>query len=156
MPVLGSESQATTSRLEEPSHLNLRTMKFTQLNHVAIHVSDVAKSSAFYRDVLQLQEIPRPAFPFPGAWFLLGTDQELHLIGNRSEPVASHHRGNHYALMVDDMDAWEAFFQQHQVPYLPRRTRPDGAFQIYVTDPDGHVIELCTPPPASSPSGSGP
>jgi catechol 2,3-dioxygenase-like lactoylglutathione lyase family enzyme len=25
--------------------------------------------------------------------------------------------------------------------------RPDGAWQIYVRDPDGHVIELFTPPP---------
>jgi hypothetical protein len=49
--------------------------------------------------------------------------------------------------MIDDMDAWEAFFSETGVDYLPRRTRPDGAFQIYVTDPDGYFIELCTPVP---------
>ncbi len=121
-------------------------MHFTELNHVAIHVADVEASCQFYEDVLQLQSIPRPAFNFPGAWFQLGEQQELHLIGGRTDETNGHHRGNHYALMVDDIDAWEQHFQDNDIPYLPRRTRPDGAFQIYVTDPDGHVIELCTPP----------
>jgi lactoylglutathione lyase len=121
-------------------------MKTTQLNHVAIHVADLARSVEFYADVLKLEPIPRPAFPFPGAWFRLGTDQELHLIGERTREVVSHNRGNHYALMVDDMDAWERYFQERQVHYVPRRIRPDGAYQLYVIDPDGHYIELCTPP----------
>lgn len=120
-------------------------MKMTQLNHVALHVADLERSVRFYADVLQLEPMPRPAFPFPGAWFRLGADQELHLIGERTREVISHNRGNHYALMVDDMDAWERYFQERNIPYVPRRIRPDGAFQIYVIDPDGHYIELCTP-----------
>jgi len=96
--------------------------------------------------VLKLEPIPRPAFAFPGAWFRLGNDQELHLIGERTREVVSHNRGNHYALMVDDMDAWERHFQAIQIPYVPRRIRPDGAYQLYVVDPDGHYVELCTPP----------
>lgn len=124
-------------------------MTHLELNHVAIHVQDVEASCAFYEKVLRLQRIKRPAFNFPGAWFRLGAHQELHLIGERTEPVQSHSRGNHYALMIDDMDAWEAYFKENQIEYLPRRTRPDGAFQIYVTDPDGHAIELCTAIPES-------
>lgn len=123
-------------------------MRQLQLNHVALHVADVPASERFYRDVLQLQAIPRPAFTFPGAWFRLGVDQELHLIGDRQQPVHSHNRGNHYALMVDDIDAWERHFQTIGVPSR-RQKRPDGAHQVYVTDPDGHVIELCTAPPAA-------
>ncbi len=121
-------------------------MKITQLDHVAIHVHDVQRSCEFYEKVLRLKAIPRPAFDFPGAWFQLGETQELHLIGERTASVVSASRGNHYALMVDDMDTWEQYFQQHGIAYEPRRTRPDGAYQIYVTDPDGHAIELCTPP----------
>ena len=119
-------------------------MKILQLNHIALHVADVERSTEFYRDVLGLEIIPRPAFNFPGAWFRLGEDQELHLIGGRDAATQSHHRGNHWALMIDDMDAWEADFQARGIAYLPRRTRPDGAFQIYLVDPDGHYIELCT------------
>ena len=46
--------------------------------------------------------------------------------------------------MIDDMDAWEQDLQARGIPYLPRRTRPDGALQIYLVDPDGHYLELCT------------
>ena len=121
-------------------------MRIAQLNHVAIHVADVERSVAFYRDVLRLQPIPRPAFKFPGAWFRLGADQELHIIGERNEPVVSHNRGNHYALMVDDLSAWEHHLTERGANFVPRRTRPDGALQIFVIDPDGHYVELCTPP----------
>lgn len=126
-------------------------MKTTQLNHVALQVRDVEKSCAFYGEIMQLQPIPRPAFDFPGAWFLLGADQELHLIGERADPVVgAASRGDHWALMIDDMDEWEAYFQEKHVEYTPRRTRPDGAYQIYVFDPDGHCLELCTVPGVAS------
>jgi catechol 2,3-dioxygenase-like lactoylglutathione lyase family enzyme len=121
-------------------------MKTLQLNHVAIHISDVARSVTFYRDVLRLTPIPRPAFSFPGAWFQLGVDQELHLIGDPQYPAVAQHRANHYALLIDDVDAWEAHLRSQSVPHQPRRIRPDGAYQIFLTDPDGHFIELCTPP----------
>lgn len=118
-------------------------MQISQLNHVALHVADVERSVQFYRDVLLLAPIPRPAFPFPGAWFRLGTDQELHLIGERQQDVVSHNRGNHFALQVDDLDAWETHLTSRGVSYLPRRLRPDGAEQLFVIDPDGHYVELC-------------
>ncbi|HXT40840.1 MAG TPA: VOC family protein [Candidatus Angelobacter sp.] len=120
-------------------------MKIRELNHVAIHVGDVEKSCRFYRDVLRLESMPRPAFTFPGAWFRLGSNQELHLLGDRAEPVFSHHRGNHFALQVDDLDAWERHFKSLGVEHQPRKTRPDGASQLFLRDPDGHVIELFTP-----------
>ena len=130
-------------------------MTHYELNHVAIHVQDVEKSCEFYRSALQLEPMPRPAFTFPGAWFRLGTVQELHLIGNRSEPVYAGNRSNHFALRVDDLTPWEQHFQSLGIAFLPRRTRPDGALQMYVKDPDGHVIELYKAPPASEP-GSNP
>ena len=79
----------------------------------------------------------------------LGTAQELHLIGERDQPVHSHPKSNHFALLIDDMDAWEAHLKALGEEYYERRMRPDGAFQIYVTDPDGHSIELCTAAPAT-------
>jgi catechol 2,3-dioxygenase-like lactoylglutathione lyase family enzyme len=127
-------------------------MHIAQLNHVALHVADVDRSVAFYRDVLRLESIPRPAFTFPGAWLRLGADQELHLIGGRTREVVSHNRGNHFALLIDDLDAWEQHLASSKADFVPRRRRPDGAWQIYVIDPDGHYVELCTPPepPAAS------
>ena len=93
-----------------------------------------------------MQPIPRPTFSFPGAWFRLGEDQELHLIGDRDSPVFSHNRGNHFALAVDDIEAWDRHLRSVGAVHFPPRPRPDGAMQIFLRDPDGHVIELCSLP----------
>ena len=122
-------------------------MKHTHLNHVALHVEDVERSVAFYRNVLGLEEIPRPAFDFPGAWLRLGDDQELHLIAGRQQEPQVRSGANHFALMVEDMDVAEKVLEERGAEVSARRTRPDGAFQIYLEDPDGHTIEICTPVP---------
>ena len=53
----------------------------TELNHIAIFVSDLERSSKFYSEIIGLKKIPRPAFDFPGEWFKIGAVQQLHLIG---------------------------------------------------------------------------
>jgi lactoylglutathione lyase len=116
------------------------------LQHMALHVTEVEKSVRFYQQALQLEALPRPAFDFPGAWFRLGTNQELHLIGNRQQPVYSHSRGTHFALEVHDLEKLEAHLQTLNIPYRPKKQRTDGAWQIFLTDPDGHWIECCQLP----------
>lgn len=117
-------------------------MIIRELDHVALHVADVDVSRRFYREALLLEEMQRPAFDFPGAWFRLGPRHELHLIGDRSEPVQSGYRGTHVAVAVDDLDAWEKHLDQVGVNRMQRRTRPDGLLQTFLEDPDGHWIEL--------------
>ena len=80
-------------------------MKILELNHIALHVADLERSVAFYREVLRLVPIPRPAFDFPGAWFQLGAVQELHLIGGRGggNPLPNPER--HRDPLVDRRDA---------------------------------------------------
>ena len=121
-------------------------MKVQELNHVAIHVGDIEASCQFYKMVLRLEPIPRPGFSFPGAWFRLGQVQELHLIGDRTESVHSHNRGNHFALRVDDLDQWEKHLSAVNANFQKRKMRPDGAWQVFLRDPDGHVVELFTGP----------
>lgn len=116
------------------------------LNHVAIHVSDVARSVEFYSRVLKLEPLARPAFSFPGAWFSLGPNQELHLIGDAQYPSQTPHRGNHFALLIEDANAWLAHLHAYGLANTRIKTRPDGALQIFLADPDGHFIELCTCP----------
>ena len=93
-----------------------------ELNHVAIHVADVERSCAFYRRVLKLEKMPRPAFDYPGAWFRLGAFQELHLLG-RPGPVPPTNGNNHFALRVDDLAAWEKHLQQVGAEHRPQQTR---------------------------------
>lgn len=122
-------------------------MTIQELNHVAIYVTDVERSSEFYRRVLKLEPIPRPAFSFPGAWFRLGSNQELHLIANLRSPFFPSHENNHFALRVDDLAHWERHLKEVCADFAHRKPRPDGAIQVFLRDPDGHVIELFTPPP---------
>ena len=58
----------------------LYMLEFETLHHVAVSVSDLARARQFYSGVLGLEEIARPAFPFDGAWYRVGTGHELHLI----------------------------------------------------------------------------
>ena len=120
-------------------------MKIENLNHVALYVTDINQSCKFYRDVLNLEAMSRPAFNFPGAWFRLGSDQELHLIADRGTPFIRTNENNHLALQVDDLDAWEHHLKG-VANYRPRKQRPDGAWQVFLSDPDGHFIELFIPP----------
>ena len=115
-----------------------------ELDHVALHVADVATSSDFYANTLQLKALPRPAFDFPGAWFALGP-HELHLIGNRAGEVNSHHRGTHFAIRVSDIEPITKRLEESGVELI-RKHRPDGARQIFFQDPDGHYVEFCQPP----------
>jgi catechol 2,3-dioxygenase-like lactoylglutathione lyase family enzyme len=123
-------------------------MQIRELNHVALLVADLDRSCEFYLRVLKLPPIPRPAFDFPGAWFRLGGQQELHLIGGRTEQVVAGDHSNHFALLTDDLDAWETHLTSVSADFRPKKSRPDGAGQIFLRDPDSHVIELCTSPPA--------
>ena len=54
-------------------------MKLERIHHASLCVSDLARAKAFYGESLGLEEIPRPDFPFPGAWYRAGAN-EVHLI----------------------------------------------------------------------------
>ncbi len=113
-----------------------------RLQHVALHVADLARSRAFYGRQLEWEELPRPPFDFEGAWFALGDGTELHLIGGRTAPVQAASRGNHLAVEVADIEAVAAFLRAKKLSFRGPKKRPDGAWQIFLSDPDGHLIEF--------------
>jgi catechol 2,3-dioxygenase-like lactoylglutathione lyase family enzyme len=119
------------------------------LHHVSINVTDLDRARHFYSTVLGLAELPRPPFDFAGIWYRLG-DRQLHLIVH---PPARSLRGTtlidgrdgHFAVRIADFDAVLAHLRQHDVPLVERRENATPWAQIYVTDPDGNVIELNAP-----------
>ncbi len=57
--------------------------RIDSLHHVSIPVSDLNKAKEFYRDLLGLEEKPRPQAlddAVRGAWYHLPSDREVHLI----------------------------------------------------------------------------
>jgi catechol 2,3-dioxygenase-like lactoylglutathione lyase family enzyme len=108
-------------------------------DHVALSVSDVAASCAFYEAVLGLETMQRPPFQFPGAWYSLGSGQGLHLIGKKDvQPDHSHH----FAMRIDNLELWLSHLDKHQITYRGPHARPDGIQQIFFSDPDNNLIEL--------------
>jgi len=116
------------------------------LHHVAVTVTDLERAKRFYGEVLGLREIPRPPFDFGGAWYDAG-GQQLHLIVHPPTRTLRHttaidSRDGHLALRVASYDEALAHLRAHGVEVLNRPDNLTPWAQIYVTDPDGNVIEL--------------
>ena len=130
-------------------------MQIDTIHHVSLTVSDLDRSRTFYREVLGLTEIARPPFSFPGAWFQVGEAQQLHLIVH---PLATFRTGKgldgrdiHFAVRVSDYRGTVEFLKDQgytegdadefrRVIVSPHPTA--GFPQIYILDPDRHVIEI--------------
>ena len=125
------------------------------LDHVTLIVKDLELSRQFYCDLLGMREIDRPSFSFGGKWFQVGSSQ-IHLILEHDEsgPVGENRstqqkssRNRHFALEIEDGYAAAKFFQDRGIPLVAGpQERPDGAVQVFVNDPDGYVVELCSLP----------
>ncbi|GDY08856.1 glyoxalase [Planctomycetia bacterium] len=124
------------------------------LDHVTLVVKDLELSRRFYVDGLGMREVPRPAFSFPGSWFQAGPTL-IHLIGEHfggspaGNPLAEEFRttrSNHFAFLVDDVEAAYARAQELGMKIVSSpKARPDGFVQVFLNDPDGFVVELCSP-----------
>ncbi len=135
-------------------------MTYESIHHVSLTVSDLAKSKKFYAETLGLKEIRRPAFGFAGAWFQVGASQQLHLIVCEDATMrggkAVDTRDVHFALRVPDFDAARAFLHERSFRedaeaddprHMIARPNPVAGFpQIYILDPDRHIIELNAAP----------
>jgi glyoxylase I family protein len=131
-------------------------MEIEHIHHVSLTVRDLEKSRQFYHEILGLKEIRRPDFPFGGAWFQVGEREQLHLIahsdGTFRGPKGIDTRDVHFAVRVsrynavleflrskgfredlDEKDPWRMEVRPHATAGFP---------QIYILDPDRHVIEI--------------
>jgi catechol 2,3-dioxygenase-like lactoylglutathione lyase family enzyme/uncharacterized protein YunC (DUF1805 family) len=140
----------------DPTPAASPSLRVKSIDHVTLVVKDLERSRQFYVDLLGMREVPRPAFPFPGLWFQAGATQ-IHLnlesdvtgpAGNLLPGPRRTSRSLHIAFAVADVPAAVPRLRELQVPILDGpKPRPDGFLQVFVTDPDGHIIELCSPNP---------
>src|ERR1700740_128366 len=55
------------------------TMPVTELNHYFVRANDLEATKAFYCEVLGLEVMPRPSFPFPGYWLGVNGKIQVHM-----------------------------------------------------------------------------
>ena len=107
------------------------------IHHVAINVTDAARSIAFYTDVLGGRlRADRPDFGIPGAWIDLGA-QQVHLI---ELPLPSD-AGQHFAVLVADLPSVVEELRSHDVS-VDDAVQVGADLQTFVRDPDGNTVEL--------------
>ena len=123
------------------------------IDHVTLVVANVEDSRKFYVDQLGFEDAPRPAFSFPGAWFKIGqtmihvteSDELSGKAGWGDREVARTSRGHHFACRTSDFDQAIRAVEKHGIEIASGpQTRPDGAKQVYIYDPDRHLVEICS------------
>jgi catechol 2,3-dioxygenase-like lactoylglutathione lyase family enzyme len=113
-----------------------------RLDHVAITVSNIEKSRAFYTHLLGLTEVPRPkSFDFPGVWYRLGPI-DIHLVGS---PPADPPGRHHFCLVVADLHAAAATLQSAGYSLNWDAHKIEGIDRFFTRDPDGNRVELQGP-----------
>ncbi|MEM7344636.1 MAG: VOC family protein [Chloroflexota bacterium] len=137
-------------------------IELNSLHHCSIVVQDLEASRRFYCDVLGMEEVLRPAkFQFKGQWFRKNRC-EVHTIHASEARQASGDPANvprsdkpehdvtfarHMCFSIHNVDQALYTLTQHNISLTsPPRERGDGAIQLYVYDPDGHLIELVYEP----------
>jgi catechol 2,3-dioxygenase-like lactoylglutathione lyase family enzyme len=123
------------------------------IQHKALVVQDLDKSCWFYGAALGFEQIPRPhTFTFQGTWYRAG-QSEIHLIGandttapaGTSDPGVGKQTGlaTHTAFEVTDLEEVRTRLESHGVDIVGGPlARGDGFVQIWLMDPDGHMIEF--------------
>ncbi|WP_342328910.1 VOC family protein [Pedobacter sp. FW305-3-2-15-E-R2A2] len=119
-----------------------------RLNHIAVYVTDLEKSTAFYKDVFEFTQIPEPFHDGRHTWFSLGSAGQLHLIQG-AKGKGNFDKNEHLCFSVGAIDTFIEKIKDKDIAYenwagaaQSVTLRVDGIKQIYFQDPDGHWLEV--------------
>lgn len=135
------------------------------LNHFSIRSADLNACRQFYGELLGLVLGPRPEFPFPGHWFYAGDTADtanavVHIIGIDAqdpdglkaylgERDAADLPGtgvvDHIAFAATGLAGMRSRLQRMGISARERTVPGLGLQQVFLTDPNGVVIELNYP-----------
>jgi lactoylglutathione lyase len=120
----------------------------TAISHVALYVYDLQKSVDFYKNVLELPQIPEPFKDGKHVWLRMGPHSQLHIIQGAAK-VEEHDKNTHIAFTVKDLKKFTAHLDQLGTRYgswtgeaKQSTARPDGVKQVYLQDPDNFWVEV--------------
>lgn len=119
-----------------------------RLNHIAVYVTDLEKSTAFYKDVFEFTQIPEPFHDGRHTWFTLGSAGQLHLIQG-AKGRGNFDKNEHLCFSVGSIETFIEKIKAKDIAYenwagaaQSVTLRVDGIKQIYFQDPDGHWLEV--------------
>jgi glyoxylase I family protein len=132
-----------------------RRMRLARLHHVTGVCSDLARTTAFYRDVLGLallREGHNDDDPDARHFWFGEPDGDGILVSFMEYPALEPGRvgvgsTHHFAFAVssaEELDAWREHLRDRDVECTDVFVR-GGLRSIYLRDPDGHVVEIATP-----------
>lgn len=118
------------------------------LDHANLRLwpQDLPAALAFYRDLLGLEEGPRPSFDFPGAWLYAGGRPIMHLACRDTveapagpSPSVSF---EHIAFRMRGLPEVRTRLAAKGVPYAEAPLPGFPLHQLFLTDPFGLRVEL--------------
>ncbi|MEO3803889.1 VOC family protein [Nonomuraea sp. B1E8] len=118
--------------------------------HLGLRVTDLERSLAFYTALgyAELGRVPETGF---GSLTMLKLPDDpfvsLELVHDPARPVKDISAVNHLVVQVDDLDATIAELAARGVTAEPPAEPGPGIRTSWLTDPDGHRIELVQWPP---------
>lgn len=126
-------------------------MQVTSLFHVSIKTQKPNASVRFYKDVLGMEEAPRPPFEFPGVWLKLNTsvgEVPLHLytddaaLNDDGTTPEGTGRIDHLAFTAHGFQEMRERCKRLGVDYRERRIPSLTLVQLFFYDPNGVQLEL--------------
>lgn len=120
------------------------------VDHIAICVKNLKKSTAFYTAVLHLQKTNNPFADTVHQWYNIGNGIKLHAIQGDCNGV--HQKSDHLCFKVASVTEFAKTLDKLGIPYSNWKgdskeptLRADGVLQLYFQDPDGYWIEINSP-----------
>jgi catechol 2,3-dioxygenase-like lactoylglutathione lyase family enzyme len=120
-------------------------MKITALLHATFLSANLERSRNFYEVLLGLApNSSRPDLGFPGVWYDVGENQQIHLMQLPDPETGLHRpehggRDRHVALAVGNLDQLVHRLIAERIPYTLSKS---GRRALFCRDPDGNALEF--------------
>lgn len=119
------------------------SFKISAIDHVQLTIppGEEAAARCFYRDVLGLEEIEKPAGlkERGGFWFRLSNAQ-LHIAVDPGATGSGSKR--HVCLIADDLDAARSVLKERGITIIDEPITADGLERFFVRDPADNRVEI--------------
>lgn len=131
-------------------------MSLQYIEHYLVQTDNLARSIAWYEEVLRLSAGPTPNFGFPVQWMYIGDRDVVHLthggsktsqnrkayLGQQSMSVQGSGVIDHVAFRGAGLAEMIRHFEAQNIEFTQRQVSAQGLYQLFLFDPNSVKIEL--------------